>query len=104
MDGVRGTADDGAVTAYGIPNGEIGAYPATSVVTNAPQDATYRTVELSLTKRRTASYAFGAGFSHTWTHDFPAGYWYTPNGPFDYDSTSYSFKADGDTRRASVCC
>ncbi len=94
VDGVRGTADDGTVTAYGIPNSEIAAYPATSVVTNAPQDATYRTVEVSLTKRRTASIAYGAGFSHTWTHDFPAGYPYTPNGPFDYDSTSYSFKAN----------
>ncbi|MCC7124013.1 MAG: carboxypeptidase regulatory-like domain-containing protein [Acidobacteria bacterium] len=94
IDGIRGTGDDGTVTAYGIPNSEIGAYPATNVVTNAPQDSTYRTVEFSITKRRTGTWSLGAGASHTWSHDYPAGYPYTPNGPFDYDSTSYSFKAN----------
>jgi hypothetical protein len=94
IDGIRGTGDDGVVTAYGVPTGAIGGFPATNVVTNAPEDATYRTVEFSVTKRRSTNFSAGAGFSYTWTHDFPAGYPYTPNGPFDDDSSSYSFKAN----------
>lgn len=94
LDGIRGTADDAVVTAYGIPSSEIGQYPATNVVTNAPLDATHKTIELSFTRRRTGRWSGGAGFSHTWSHDFPAGYPYTPNGPFDYDYSVYSFKAN----------
>ncbi len=93
-DGALGTADDGAITLYGIPNGEIGAFPATSVVTNAGLDSQYKTLEVSFTRRQGRRHTYGLGASHTWSHDYPAGAPYSPNGPFDYDSTSYSVKAN----------
>ena len=62
---------------------------------NAADNGKYKTVEVSLNKRQSHNYSLTTGFAYTWQHDFPRGYPNTPNGPFDYDFTSYSFKASG---------
>ena len=92
-DGVRGTADDQNLTAYGVPNGTN--FPTTQVVQNSPDNGKYKTFEASLNKRMSHNYSLGAGFGYTWRHDFPYGYPNTPNGPVDYDFSSASFKANG---------
>jgi hypothetical protein len=95
-DNILGSADDAALTFYGIPNSEIGNYPNTSVVMNTPNDGTYKTVEISLNKRRHSNFSVGGGFAYTWMHDYPdGGYPNTPNGPADYDYRTYSVKANG---------
>ena len=93
VDGLNGTADDGALTFYGIPNSQIGNYPNTSVVMNTPQDGTYKTVEAAITKRPNGRYSAAASVGYTWQHDFPNAYPNTPNGPFEYDYSIYSAKA-----------
>ncbi len=107
-DGVLGTADDQNLTAYGIPNSLISgcassvtaatptcAYPTNNVVQNSPDNGAYKTFEMSLSKRQSHNYSLGAGFGYTSQHDFPYGYPNTPNGPNDYDFSTYSFKANG---------
>jgi hypothetical protein len=64
-------------------------------VQNSPDNGSYKTFEASLNKRMSHNYSVGAGFGYTWRHDFPYGYPNTPNGPFDYDFSSASFKANG---------
>lgn len=63
-------------------------------MTNAGLDSQYKTVEASFNRRQGSRYSYGLGASHTWSHAFPAGAPYSPNGPFDDDSTSYSVKAN----------
>ena len=94
-DGVRGTGDDANLTAFGIPTASIGSFPNSQVVQNSPDNGTYKTIEASLNKRQSHNYSLGAGLGYTWQHDFPYGYPNTPNGPFDYDFSTYSFKANG---------
>jgi hypothetical protein len=106
-DGVRGTADDQNLTAYGILSSLISgctsatttptptcAYPTANVITNSPDDGVYKTFEASLNKRMSHNYSVGAGYGYTWRHDFPYGYPNTPNGPADFDFTSAGFKAN----------
>jgi hypothetical protein len=106
-DGVTGTADDQTLVAYGIPNNLLTgctatqttptancAYPANQVIMNQPDNGSYKTVEFSVNKRQSHNYSLGAGFGYTWQHDFPYGYPNTPNGPGDYDFTTYSGKAN----------
>lgn len=108
VDGVSGTVDDKSLTFYGIPSALISgcsatvttvtptcAYPTNSVVTNAQQNGKYKTVEFSVNKRQSHNYSLGAGLGYTWQHDFPVTFAATPNGPFDYDYSSASFKANG---------
>ena len=104
VDGVQGTSDDRNLTFYGIPNALITncsgataptatcAYPTSQVTQNADQDGTYKTFEISLSKRQSHNYSLGAGFGYTWKHDFPLTFPNTPNGPFDYDYRDVSFK------------
>jgi Carboxypeptidase regulatory-like domain len=107
-DGVAGTSDDATRTFLGIPNALISgcsssvtaptptcAYPTIQVVSNAPNNGTYKTVEFALNKRQSHNYSISAGVGYTWQKDFPRGYPNTPNAPGDYDFTSYSFKASG---------
>jgi hypothetical protein len=106
-DGVRGSADDQNLTLFGIPSNLISnctgvtsptancAYPTNNVVQNAADNGTYKTIEASLNKRQSRNYSLGAGFGYTWQHDFPYGYPNTPNGPADFDFTTYSFKTNG---------
>jgi hypothetical protein len=93
-DGASGTADDGLLTFYGIPNSELGAFPNTSVVVNTPNDGTYKTLEFAINKRAPGRVSAGASFGYTWQHDFPNAFPNTPNGPFDYDYSIYSGKAN----------
>jgi hypothetical protein len=98
---------DQTLTLWGIPTSLISAcsgvtsptptcrYPTTQVVQNSPDNGAYKTIEASLNKRQSHNYSVGAGFGYTWQHDFPYGYPNTPNGPGDYDFSSYSFKANG---------
>jgi hypothetical protein len=108
-DNVRGTSDDGGnLTFYGIPTSLISgcttsttvatatcAYPTNSVVMTQPQNGKYKTLEFSLNKRQSHNYSLGAGFGYTWQHDYTVTYAATPNGPFDYDYSIASFKANG---------
>jgi hypothetical protein len=106
-DGAAGTSDDASHTFYGVPNALISGcagvttvtpncqYPTNQIVSNAPNDGQYKTVEFSLSKRQSHNYSLSAGFGYTWQHDFPRGYPATPNAPGDFDFTSYSFKASG---------
>ncbi|MCU1385183.1 MAG: hypothetical protein JWL71_3880 [Acidobacteria bacterium] len=108
IDGIANTADDVSRTYFGIPTASISgctattttvtptcAYPTNNVIMNAPDNGKYKTVELSLNKRQSHNYSLSTGFAYTWQHDFPRGYPNTPNGPFDYDFSSYSFKITG---------
>jgi len=108
VDGVAGTADDATRTFFGIPNALISgcsssvtaptptcAYPTNQVVSNAPNNGKYKTIEFALNKRQSHNYSLSAGVGYTWQHDFPRGYPSTPNAPADYDFSSYSFKASG---------
>ncbi len=106
-DGLLGTADDQNLTAYGIPNSLISActgvtsptatcqYPTNNVVQNSPDNGSYKTFEMSVNKRQSHNYSLGAGFGYTWQHDYPYGYPNTPNGPADFDFSTYSFKTNG---------
>ena len=108
VDGAANTADDVQRTYYGIPTALISgcnattttvtptcAYPTNQVITNSPDNGKYKTVEVSLNKRQSHNYSLSTGFAYTWQHDFPRGYPNTPNGPGEYDFTSYSFKITG---------
>jgi len=94
-DGTRNTGDDQTLTAWGIPTALIGNYPTNQVVMNNPDNGRYKTIEASVNKRQSHGYSFGAGFGYTWQHDFPYGFPNTPNGPSDYDFSTYNFKANG---------
>ena len=96
------------LTAYGIPSSQISGcsstvtsptpnclYPTNNVVTNSPDNGTYKTFEFSMNKRQSHNYSLQGGFGYTWQHDFPYGYPNTPNGPADYDFTTYSAKVSG---------
>ena len=107
-DNIAGTSDDQNLQFFGIPSALVTgctattttvtptcAYPLNNVVQNAPQNGSYKTFELSLNKRQSHNYSLGAGVGYTWQHDFPLTYPNTPNGPFDYDYRSLSFKLNG---------
>lgn len=94
-DNILGSPDDANLTLYGIPNSEIGNFPNTAVVSNTPNNGKYKTVELSLDKRRSRNYSAGVGVSYSWLNEFPSGYPNTPNGPFNYDHRMASVKANG---------
>jgi hypothetical protein len=94
-DNVLGSADDRNLTFYGIPNALVGNYNTNQVTQNAAQNGKYKTFEISLNKRQSHNYSVGAGFGYTWQHDFPLTFPNTPNGPFDYDYRSASFKLNG---------
>ena len=49
-DGRVGTGDDGLLTFYGIPNSQIANYPNTSVVSNTPNNGTYKIIEFAMSK------------------------------------------------------
>jgi len=104
-DNITGTSDDQNLTFYGIPAGLVSGctatttsatptcqYPTNQVVMNQPQNGAYKTVEFSVNKRQSHHYSLGAGFGYTWQHDYTLTYPNTPNGPFDYDYRSVSFK------------
>jgi hypothetical protein len=106
-DNVLGSADDRNLTFFGIPSSTISnctnvtaptptcQFPTNQVTQNADQDGKYKTIELSISKRQSHNYSLGAGFGYTWQHDFPLTFPNTPNGPFDYDYRSASFKING---------
>jgi hypothetical protein len=94
-DNITGTADDQNLTFRGIPKSQLANYPTTQYVTNTPNDATYKTFEASLNKRLSHNYSLSGGFGYTWSNAYPLSYPNTPNGPFNYDFTRYSFKLSG---------
>ena len=96
-DNAVGTADDQSLTFYGIPKSQLnaGLFPNTQYVTNTPDDGTYKTFEVSLSKRQSHNYSLNAGFGYTWSKDYPLTYPNTPNGPFNYSYTRFSFKISG---------
>ena len=94
-DNITGTSDDQTLTFYGIPKSQLANYPTTQYVTNTPNDGTYKTIEASLNKRLSHNYSLNGGFGYTWSNAYPLSYPNTPNGPFNYDFTRYSFKLSG---------
>jgi hypothetical protein len=107
-DGVSGTGDDQTLTGYGIPSSQISgcsasttsvtptcAYPTNNVITNSADNGSYKTFEASLNKRLSHNYTLNGGFGYTWRHDFPYGFPNTPNGPSEFDFTSYGLKMSG---------
>jgi hypothetical protein len=106
-DNIAGTADDQNLTFYGIPSSQVSGctattttvtanclYPTNNVVQSAPQNGVYKTFEVSLNKRQSHHYSLGAGMGYSWLHDYPLTYPNTPNGPFDYDYRTLSFKVN----------
>ena len=65
------------------------------MVQNSADNGNYKTFEASLNKRQSHNFSVGGGFGYTWRHDFPYGFPNTPNGPADYDFTSYGLKMNG---------
>ncbi|HYU77457.1 MAG TPA: TonB-dependent receptor [Vicinamibacterales bacterium] len=94
-DNILGSSDDRNLTYYGIPNALIGTYPTTTVVMSIPNNGTYKSMEVTLSKRRGQNWSLSSGFGYTWIHDYPAGFPNTANGPFDEDRRLYSLKASG---------
>ena len=107
-DNIVGSADDQNLTFYGIPSSQISgcsssvtaptptcAFPTNQVLQNAAQDGTYKTFEVSLSKRQSHNYSLSAGFGYTWKHDFPLTFPNTPNGPSEYDYRDVGFKMNG---------
>ena len=94
-DNTAGTADDQTLTFFGIPNAVVSTLaPIQNQVQNTPNNGTYKTIEFALNKRQSHNYSLNFGAGYTWLHDFPAGGTpITPNGPFDYDYSTYSAKA-----------
>ena len=84
---------------HGIPNSSTATSAMTptpnNVITNAADNGKYQTFEISLNKRQSHNYSLQTGFSYTAQHDFPRGYPNTPNGPGDYDFSTYNFKITG---------
>jgi hypothetical protein len=66
-DGVRGTADDEALSLLAIPAGQVGA--STTVFQNTGAVARYDTVEASLTKRFSRRWSAGMGYNYTWLQE-----------------------------------
>nr|MBA3269135.1 hypothetical protein [Acidobacteriota bacterium] len=93
-DGAVGTSDDGSLTLFGIPNSQISNFANTSVVANTPNNGQYKTIEFALNKRSGGRYSASASVGYTRQHDFPAAFPNTPNGPFEYDYSIYSAKAN----------
>ena len=91
VDGRSATADDQALTFYGIPNAGIPS--ARNVVMNTDQYGRYKTFEVSMNKRYGSRWSGSAGFGHTWITDFPNGPVRNPNNPGVLDRTLWNFKA-----------
>jgi hypothetical protein len=101
-DPVTGTS----FTEYGVPNSTITncsgvssptancQFPVNQVVTNVPDNGTYKTVEVSANKRMSNHYSAGGGYAYTWLNEFPYGYPNNPNAGGQYPYTFYSFKAN----------
>lgn len=94
-DNVLGTSDDQDLLLYGVPNARISEFPTTQVVMSLPNDGVYKSIEATLSKRRSRNWSLSSGFGYTWLNDYPVGYPNTPNGPFEQDRRIYSFKANG---------
>ncbi|MEO8681135.1 MAG: hypothetical protein ABI665_18945, partial [Vicinamibacterales bacterium] len=93
-DNVVGTSDDRALTYLGVPNSQLASFPTTQVVTSVPNNGTYKSIEITLNRRRSKNWSAGSGFGYTWQHDFPGGYPNTANGPFDEARRIWSLKAN----------
>ncbi len=91
VDGRAGTADDRALTFFGIPNAGIPS--ARNVVMNTDMYSRYKTAEVSMNKRYGNKWSGSAGFGYTWMTDFPNGPVRNPNNPGVEDRTVWNFKA-----------
>jgi hypothetical protein len=95
VDGRSGTADDRALTFYGMPNSQAASFPNNQVVMNVDQYSRYKTFEVSMNKRYGNRWSGSMGFGHTWMSDFPNGPVRNPNNPGLEDRTLWNFKASG---------
>jgi hypothetical protein len=86
-----GTTD----TFFGIPNSQATAASAANVVTNAPDNGSYKTFEISANKRMSHRFSLGGGYNYTWLNDYPVGYPNTPNAPGRFNYTQYAAKFNG---------
>ena len=95
VDGRAGTADDQALTFYGMPNAQAGNFPITETQMNVDQFSRYKTIEASVNKRYGNRWSGSAGFGYTFMTDFPNGPQRNPNNPGVEDRTIWTFKASG---------
>ena len=110
VDGVLGSADDGA----GIPGFNLSAaalaLPVSNLITNLPGSGEYQTVEFSANRRQTGRWSLAASFSMRWNSDQSTAYFgqnlralTTPSTPNDlintndgrYDFTMWTAKING---------
>ena len=95
VDGVRGTADDKNLTFFGFPTASSAAFPITTIVSNVPQFARYKTIETSMNKRYGNKWSASVGGGYTMLRDFPNNYPQNPNQPGVEDRSTWNFKASG---------
>ena len=93
-DNVAGSSDDRTLTFLGVPNSALASFPTTQVVMGVPNDGTYKSIEITLNKRRSRNWSMTSGFGYTWQHDYPGAFPNTANGPFDEDRRIWSLKAN----------
>jgi Carboxypeptidase regulatory-like domain len=93
-DNVQGTSDDQSLTFRGIPTAALGNFPATQVVTNTPNNGSYKTFEVSVNKRQSHNYSVGGGVGYTWSNDYPLSFPNTPNGPGCVSGDSFTAPCD----------
>ena len=98
LDGITGTADDQNLTAFGIPTGDRRrrSRPTNVGRQNSQDNGAYKTIEFSLNKRQSHNYSLGVGARlHAGSTTSRTAIPNTPNGPYDYDFSTYSAKANG---------
>jgi hypothetical protein len=96
VDGVRGTADDRALSYVGLPSANAATlFPTTQVQMNLPKYGRYKTAEVSFNKRYGNRWSASIGGAHTWITDFPNDFPQNPNQPGAEDRTQWNLKASG---------
>ncbi|MEY4095114.1 MAG: hypothetical protein RLZZ53_2313 [Acidobacteriota bacterium] len=93
VDGRAGTADDKALTFYGIPNAGIPS--SRQVVMTVDQYSRFKTFETSVNKRYGNKWSASMGFGYTIMTDSSNGPRRNPNQPGVEDRTQWNFKASG---------
>jgi len=92
--GIPGSAIAGCTPSITTPTANC-LYPVTQVEMNQPNNGSYKTVEVSATKRMSHHFSGGGGYGYTWINDYPQGYPNTPNAPGRNPYSFYSLKATG---------
>jgi hypothetical protein len=82
------------LTEYGIPKATIASFSPNNVIKTQPDNGSYKTADVSVTKRMSHHFSAGGGYAYTWLNEYPQGYPNTPNSPGQYPYTFYSLKGN----------